>query len=60
VIENFDVLERTFEKLYQDVQACGYEDVQVMWTMIHDADIAADRKLNANTINHIRRRSSNA
>ncbi|KAJ7559952.1 hypothetical protein O6H91_04G108200 [Diphasiastrum complanatum] len=26
---------RGFGNLYDDVQACGYEDVQVMWSMLH-------------------------
>ncbi|KAH7314800.1 hypothetical protein KP509_21G021000 [Ceratopteris richardii] len=24
-----------FSKLYYHVQSCGYEDVQIMWTMLH-------------------------
>ncbi|KAI5063935.1 hypothetical protein GOP47_0020605 [Adiantum capillus-veneris] len=26
---------RSFAKLYHDVQTCAYEDVQVMWSIIH-------------------------
>ncbi|KAI5057590.1 hypothetical protein GOP47_0027605 [Adiantum capillus-veneris] len=27
----------SFSKLYYHVQSCGYEDVQVMWTMLHSS-----------------------
>ncbi|KAH7373447.1 hypothetical protein KP509_17G056300 [Ceratopteris richardii] len=26
----------TFEKLSQDVQECSYEDVQVLWSILHN------------------------
>ncbi|KAH7415865.1 hypothetical protein KP509_14G063600 [Ceratopteris richardii] len=26
---------KSFAKLYHDVQMCAYEDVQVMWSIIH-------------------------
>eukprot|EP00250_Pteridium_aquilinum_P034713 c7991_g1_i1 orf=255-527(-) len=32
---------RSFAKLYNDVQSCPYEDVQVMWSIIHHHQVQA-------------------